>query len=195
MKNVFGTIAAGMLLSTLSVLPAQAQLYSGGGIIASYSQECAPDNPYITQMMNIARVTVYFGELESRPTRISLWYRDGVMEFVRWNGPFVPSPSFHLTWARWFDGGWPTAYGGRPTIRVMDRIVTYPEGASLAQAEEIFLRVRFRQFGGTFGCFAELITTVSGRALSSLSTQTGDTLPLPSQEWDETASSIQMTLR
>ena len=168
LMKVAATWFAGILLPA----SVHATSFVGGGVITQYTHACAPDNSSITSRYTSFTMDYLPSELNGRTSAISLVFTDGVARFSR-RGRFNPSSRFvNVTGQAVFDGNI-SDYGVSPRIRVVRRSVTYPRGASLANAQALYLELIIRNYWGIQGCSVRVEATVgqSATALTNAATE------------------------
>ncbi|MCA2012651.1 hypothetical protein LCM17_14235 [Cereibacter sphaeroides] len=145
---------------------ASATSFVGGGILTDYTQACDPDDPYITSWESSMTMTFRPSELNAgRVSNMALQFTDGTLHFSR-RGTFAPSRRFNaVDGAQMYDSQY-TPYSLSPRIRVIKRMVTYPAGASLANAQSVYLEFLVRNHWGIRGCEVR-VEAMLGQAPSS----------------------------
>jgi len=159
MINHASTGLALTLAGALFALPAAAFDFAGGGFVTGYSQECNPSNPSISSRINMPRVIYVPGELNGGVNIVGLNFTDGTLAFSS-DQNFEPGRSFNRATVR-FTGSFNYATQPRPRIRTVQRTVTSPSGASLEDADQVFLRLIVRNYYGISGCEATIVATLS----------------------------------
>jgi len=166
-----GTFILGAVLAGGLAAAAMAQDMRGGGFVADYTAGCDPAHAGIVNVVSPARVIYRPGEWTGGATQLLVDFPDGAIHFTR-GAPFRPASAFVIATARravsYFD-----QWNPRPRIRVVRRIITAPAGASMADAEEVFLELRIRNYWNRVGCTATLVATVAGPDLAPLAALAG----------------------
>ena len=141
-----------LLLSITNLQPD----FSGGGAVFGLTDACGPVLGTGPQA-----VTVHYSpsELGGLPSGVSVVWPEGSEHLALW-GAMAPSGDDFFggagrqSWTRF------VFYPTRPLIRVVRRIVTQPAGAGLAEAQELFLRLRVQNFAAIPGCSVTLTATL-----------------------------------
>lgn len=143
---------------TVNAAPAGPAGFAGGGTVFGFTDACAP-----TWAQRSESVTVQYSpsELNEFPSQVTVAWRDGGEHIALW-GPMTPSTQFfgaagRATWSRF------VFYPLRPLVRVVQRAVISPAGATLANAQELNLRLRVQNLSAIPGCAATIAATLRRR--------------------------------
>ena len=167
--KLISTLARASIFAACAFLAgtATAQTMRGGGFVSGFTQECEPGWDGMTTFRNFPRV--YYRPSEwnpGLPSQVILDYTDGSIVMQR-EGALEQSTTFQRTAIQSVTASsWGLLDTGfyRARSRVLRRIIQVPAGgtATMNEAEEVFLRIVLRDFGGRPGCQATLTATVAG---------------------------------
>jgi hypothetical protein len=145
------SISPPLSLTVIEPLPVSAG-FVGGGSLFAFTDACEASWGIGPQAVNVRYSP---SELNELPSQVSIVWREGSEHLALW-GPMAPSSQFfgaagRGTWTRF------VFYPTRPLIRVVQRQITAPAGATdLGRAQELVLRLRVQNFGAIPDCAATL---------------------------------------
>jgi len=165
-RSLFSRLAtlalAPVFAAGLGVSAAQAD-FRGGGVAFALTDECAPAWPGSVLPLRIRYSASEDNPGAAPPSEITLAFGTGTEHFALW-GPMTPSGNAFLgvagrqTWSQF------VFYDNRPLMRIVQRSVTQrinPAGGdTIANAQEILLRLRIQNVSNIRNCAATITATL-----------------------------------